>query len=83
MHLHLLFSFQSLFSDAIVYVFKWLVDLETEKACYLQVCLNLKNQTDKELGPFEVWLSENYLVDEKAVMVNGLQKMVILFLFIP
>ncbi|KAL6991040.1 hypothetical protein U1Q18_009163 [Sarracenia purpurea var. burkii] len=37
------------------------------------VDLNLSNQTDRILGPFEVWLSQSDLPDEKAVVVNGLQ----------
>lgn len=39
------------------------------------VRLNLTNQTEKVLGPFQVWLSESDSLDEKAVMVNGLQMM--------
>ncbi|XP_073154128.1 uncharacterized protein [Henckelia pumila] len=35
--------------------------------------LNLVNQTERVLGPFEVWLSESNTLDEKIVMVNGLQ----------
>ncbi|PSS24650.1 Trafficking protein particle complex subunit like [Actinidia chinensis var. chinensis] len=37
------------------------------------VRLNLTNQTDRILGPFEVWLSQSDLPDEKVVIVNGLQ----------
>ncbi|GFP97389.1 trafficking protein particle complex subunit 13 [Phtheirospermum japonicum] len=37
------------------------------------VSLNLVNSTDRVLGPFEVWLSESDSLDERAVMVNGLQ----------
>ncbi|XP_057498883.1 uncharacterized protein LOC130783332 isoform X1 [Actinidia eriantha] len=37
------------------------------------VQLNLTNQTDRILGPFEVWLSQSDLPDEKVVIVNGLQ----------
>ncbi|KAL3519725.1 hypothetical protein ACH5RR_017874 [Cinchona calisaya] len=37
--------------------------------------LNLTNQTDRILGPFQVWLSQSDSFDEKAVMVNGLQMM--------
>ncbi|KAA3478907.1 trafficking protein particle complex subunit 13-like isoform X1 [Gossypium australe] len=40
------------------------------------VHLNLTNHTDRELGPFEVWLSKNS-AHEKFVMFNGLQTMVI------
>lgn len=39
------------------------------------VHLNLTNQTDRELGPFEVWLSQDDTLDEKTVMINGLQTM--------
>jgi len=44
------------------------------------VHLNLTNQTDRELGPFEVWLSQDDTLDEKTVMINGLQTMVMLHL---
>ncbi|CAL5408770.1 unnamed protein product [Camellia sinensis] len=37
------------------------------------VHLTLTNQTDRILGPFEVWLSQSDLADEKVVMINGLQ----------
>ncbi|KAL9662032.1 hypothetical protein QQ045_026860 [Rhodiola kirilowii] len=37
--------------------------------------LKLSNQTDRKSGPFEVWLSHNESQDEKAVFVNGLQRM--------
>lgn len=37
------------------------------------VHLNLVNQTDRVMGPFEVWLSQSDEPDEKVVMVNGLQ----------
>ncbi|XP_021294790.1 trafficking protein particle complex subunit 13 [Herrania umbratica] len=39
------------------------------------VHLNLTNHTDRELGPFEVWLSQNSAHKEKIVMINGLQTM--------
>ncbi|XVF25830.1 hypothetical protein REPUB_Repub13aG0247500 [Reevesia pubescens] len=39
------------------------------------VHLNLTNHTDRELGPFEVWLSQNSAHEEKIVMINGLQTM--------
>ncbi|XP_054799959.1 uncharacterized protein LOC129304361 isoform X1 [Prosopis cineraria] len=39
--------------------------------------LSLTNHTDRELGPFEVWLSKNGLHGGKAVMINGLQSMVL------
>ncbi|KAK6917526.1 Trafficking protein particle complex subunit 13, partial [Dillenia turbinata] len=42
------------------------------------VQLNLINQTDRTLGPFEVRLSQSDSTEEKAVMVNGLQKMAVL-----
>ncbi|KAK3005377.1 hypothetical protein RJ639_016781 [Escallonia herrerae] len=41
------------------------------------VHLNLTNQTDRMLGPFEVWLSQSDSHDEKVVMVNGLQTIVL------
>lgn len=37
------------------------------------VHLNLTNHTDRELGPFEVCLSQNGTHEEKIVMINGLQ----------
>ncbi|KAH7837165.1 hypothetical protein Vadar_010436 [Vaccinium darrowii] len=37
------------------------------------VRLNLTNKTDRKLGPFEVWISQGDLPDEKVVMVNGIQ----------
>ncbi|XP_062096661.1 uncharacterized protein LOC133802374 isoform X3 [Humulus lupulus] len=39
--------------------------------------LHLANQTDKELGPFEVWLSQDGLDDDKVIVFNGLQKVVL------
>ncbi|XP_022715903.1 trafficking protein particle complex subunit 13-like isoform X2 [Durio zibethinus] len=39
------------------------------------VHLNLTNHTDRELGPFEVRLSQNVAHEEKIVMINGLQTM--------
>ncbi|KAI9197773.1 hypothetical protein LWI28_004257 [Acer negundo] len=39
--------------------------------------LKLTNQTDTEQGPFEVWLSESDSHEEKVVMINGLQIMVL------
>ncbi|XWS12672.1 hypothetical protein CRYUN_Cryun37aG0110400 [Craigia yunnanensis] len=39
------------------------------------VHLNLTNHTDRELGPFEVWLSQNSAHEENIVMINGLQTM--------
>ncbi|KAL3820556.1 hypothetical protein ACJIZ3_006461 [Penstemon smallii] len=39
------------------------------------VHLNLANLTERVLGPFEVWVSESDSLDEKAVMVNGLQRL--------
>ncbi|XP_006361038.1 trafficking protein particle complex subunit 13 isoform X2 [Solanum tuberosum] len=39
------------------------------------VRLNLANQTDRVLGPFEVWVSQSDSLDEKAIMVNGLLTM--------
>ncbi|KAK4345069.1 hypothetical protein RND71_035245 [Anisodus tanguticus] len=39
------------------------------------VRLNLANQTDRVLGPFEIWVSQNDSLDEKAIKVNGLLTM--------
>lgn len=39
--------------------------------------LNLTNQTDKQMGPFEVWLSQSDSREEKIVMVNGLQTLAV------
>ncbi|XVE51314.1 hypothetical protein DITRI_Ditri02bG0030000 [Diplodiscus trichospermus] len=39
------------------------------------VHLNLTNHTDRELGPFEVCLSQSSAHEEKIVMINGLQSM--------
>ncbi|KAE8689495.1 putative LRR receptor-like serine/threonine-protein kinase [Hibiscus syriacus] len=41
------------------------------------VHLNLTNHTDRELGPFEVRLSQDSVHGEKNVMINGLQTMVL------
>ncbi|XVF87508.1 hypothetical protein PTKIN_Ptkin18bG0125600 [Pterospermum kingtungense] len=39
------------------------------------VHLKLTNHTDRELGPFEVCVSQNSAPEEKVVMINGLQTM--------
>ncbi|KAL6538636.1 hypothetical protein OROGR_012624 [Orobanche gracilis] len=39
------------------------------------VNLNLINLTERVLGPFVVWLSESDSLDERSIMVNGLQTM--------
>lgn len=39
------------------------------------VRLNLTNQTDRTMGPFEVWLSQSDSREEQVVMVNGLRAM--------
>ncbi|KAJ4703446.1 Trafficking protein particle complex subunit 13 [Melia azedarach] len=39
------------------------------------VHLKLTNQTDRDQGPFEVWLSQNDSQEEKVVIINGLQIM--------
>ncbi|KAG7019625.1 Trafficking protein particle complex subunit 13, partial [Cucurbita argyrosperma subsp. argyrosperma] len=39
--------------------------------------MRLTTQIERELGPFEVWMSQNGSDEEKVVMVNGLQTMVI------
>ncbi|KAK8607938.1 hypothetical protein V6N13_023382 [Hibiscus sabdariffa] len=41
------------------------------------VHLKLTNLTEREMGPFEVWLSQNSANEEKFVMINGLQIMVV------
>lgn len=43
---------------------------------HLQVHLCLTNQMDRTLGPFEVYLAPSISGEEKAVLVNGLQKLV-------
>lgn len=55
-----------------------LTGIGSESNFYLQIQLNMRNQTEKALGPFEVWLSQNDLQDDEAVMINGLQTMVML-----
>ncbi|XP_042520311.1 probable trafficking protein particle complex subunit 13 homolog isoform X3 [Macadamia integrifolia] len=41
------------------------------------VHLNLKNQTERNRGPFEVWLSQGDPHEEKAIIVDGVQKLVL------
>lgn len=41
------------------------------------VHLSLSNQTDRMLGPFEVFLFQRDPAEEKAIMVNGIQKLVL------
>ncbi|KAK9208445.1 hypothetical protein WN944_000800 [Citrus x changshan-huyou] len=41
--------------------------------------LKLTDQTNKEQGPFEIWLSQNDSDEEKAVIINGLRVMVTQF----
>lgn len=41
------------------------------------VRLNLTNQTDRKMGPFEVCISQVSLHEEKVVMINGLQTLVL------
>lgn len=43
----------------------------------MQLHVNLTNLTEKELGPFEVWLSENGSDENKVVIINGPQIVVI------
>lgn len=45
-------------------------------ASSLQLHLKLTNQTERELGPFEVSLLQNGLREEKVIMINGLKTMV-------
>ncbi|KAL8130438.1 hypothetical protein V2J09_019593 [Rumex salicifolius] len=42
-----------------------------------QVHLDVNNQTERAIGPFEVWMSGPDNEEEKAVMVNGLQTMML------
>lgn len=44
--------------------------------CYFQVHINLTNLTENELGPLEVALSQDDSPEDRVVMINGLQKMV-------
>ena len=48
---------------------------------YLQVNLCLTNQTDKTVGPFEVFLAPSMSGEDRAVLVNGPQKLVGSFTF--
>lgn len=41
--------------------------------------MRLTTQIERELGPFEVWMSQTGSDEEKVVMVNGLQTMVYSF----
>ncbi|KAJ6834314.1 trafficking protein particle complex subunit 13 [Iris pallida] len=41
------------------------------------VKLIITNQTDRTMGPFEVYLSHGNYIEDKAVMVNGIQKLVL------
>ncbi|RWR76349.1 trafficking protein particle complex subunit 13 isoform X1 [Cinnamomum micranthum f. kanehirae] len=41
------------------------------------VNLTLSNQTDRKLGPFEVYLSQGDSHEEKVVVINGLQTLVL------
>lgn len=49
---------------------------------FAQLKLSLTNQTDRELGPFEVSLSQNGSYGERVVMINGLQSLVMHFVCI-
>lgn len=42
----------------------------------MQLHLKLANETDKDFGPFEVFLSQDDSREEKVVVINGLQTMV-------
>ncbi|XP_043689514.1 probable trafficking protein particle complex subunit 13 homolog isoform X2 [Telopea speciosissima] len=41
------------------------------------VHLNLNNQTERNRGPFEVWLSQDEPREEKTIFVDGVQKLVL------
>lgn len=62
-----------------IYLARYIHNLVTWKLSqfsFLQVHLNLTNQTDRTMGPFEVWLSQSDSREEQVVMVNGLRAMV-------
>jgi len=65
----LLFHFWETMPEVIFVILKF-------KSIFLQVELCVTNQTDSPLGPFEVFLSHVNSTQEKAVMVNGIQKLV-------
>jgi len=60
--------------------FAFLLLLSNVREC-LQVNLCLTNQTDKTVGPFEVFLAPSMSGEDRAVLVNGPQKLVGSFTF--
>ncbi|KAJ1294966.1 hypothetical protein BS78_01G187200 [Paspalum vaginatum] len=46
-----------------------------ERPFMVNLCLT--NQTDKTVGPFEVFLAPSMASEDKAVLVNGLQKLIL------
>ncbi|XP_038979664.1 trafficking protein particle complex subunit 13 isoform X2 [Phoenix dactylifera] len=44
-----------------------------ERPFLVHLCLT--NQTDRTMGPFEIWVSRGITSDEKVVMINGIQKL--------
>ena len=60
--------------------FAFLLLLSNVREC-LQVNLCLTNQTDKTVGPFEVFLAPSMSGVGRAVLVNGPQKLVGSFTF--
>ncbi|KAG1355170.1 putative trafficking protein particle complex subunit [Cocos nucifera] len=46
-----------------------------ERPFLVHLCLT--NQTDRTVGPFEIWISRSITSDEKVVMINGIQKLVL------
>jgi len=49
-----------------------------ERPFMVNLCLT--NQTDKTVGPFEVFLAPSMTSEERVVLVNGLQKLVSCFI---
>lgn len=57
------------------FFFTFLLLLSNVREC-LQVNLCLTNQTEKTVGPFEVFLAPSMSGEDRAVLVNGPQKLV-------
>ena len=73
-HFFLLFSFLWLVIHYYVSAHKLLQSFNVHY--FLQVNLCLTNQTEKTVGPFEVFLAPSVSGEQKTVLVNGLQKLV-------
>ncbi|XP_073112631.1 uncharacterized protein [Elaeis guineensis] len=46
-----------------------------ERPFLVHLCLT--SQTDRTVGPFEIWISRSITSEEKVVMINGIQKLVL------